>query len=695
MISKNLFLTDLRENFKRRILSIVLCMLVIDFLYPVIVLMHINSLASPYGDGVIKTNRSLYEFVLVQGNCSGIMMVITLFAAVILAISGFKYLYDKEAIDFYASQPRTRKNRFFTVYMSGFAIFFVAAFIKFIESLIFMLLHNILTFNIFLFFGYGLFKTLLLFFAMYNLSILSVSLTGNMVTGVLGVLVFSFYEFIFRYDIVYICNSFFTTFISSDFFSDGAFWNSFTSPIVEAVNLSIILAKIYTLLYGGYAFHVMVKEEVPFMIGLFVMAIIYLLLAYIANKKRPMEGAGSAIVFERVKAPIKIALILISSVTLGLLFYDASTYSRFFMIVGLFIGAFIAHFICQTLYEGDVKAILRGKKSSAIGLSVSAAFVIAFYLGIMAYDRYVPKVSRVESVSVDLNMYERGHSISRTVEDDDPLGLHSDNEYLNDLLTYECSDKEAAIKLAKDCVNSLKNPGENNQYIRIAYILKNGRKVYREYYLDMDKYYDDVKAVFENEDYKKSVSFVRSEDAEYVASASKATCSDGFCEKTISQNRKLEILNAWIEDFEAMTFDDAIQKEPIAMLEYYDTENFKFSYYLPIIDSFDNTLNLLDEYGLLEYTESDIPYIFDIEVNSYDGSMVNITDEEMIKDIWDSGALNALGGDGFFYNFEDTGYTFHAYVITDGDDDTGYIYGYLDEDKLPADTLEYIKNNMF
>lgn len=94
--------------------------------YPVAVVLLIvrsNEMAALQEMNAAKTlAQRLYEvetWIGVQQSFSWVIVVI----AAVLAINGFSYLFDMEKQDFYESQPISRMERFWNIYINGFLMY--------------------------------------------------------------------------------------------------------------------------------------------------------------------------------------------------------------------------------------------------------------------------------------------------------------------------------------------------------------------------------------------------------------------------------------------------------------------------------------------------------------------------------------------------------------------------------------------
>ena len=115
--SRNTFFTDAFENMKRRNWVFWLSFLTFLFYFPGYLVLSLNNIGSRY-EGVtdsaslIRMRERMDETVEVLFLLNGWMPVLIIGLAILIGMQGFVYLHNKRQVDFYHSQPISRKRRF-------------------------------------------------------------------------------------------------------------------------------------------------------------------------------------------------------------------------------------------------------------------------------------------------------------------------------------------------------------------------------------------------------------------------------------------------------------------------------------------------------------------------------------------------------------------------------------------------------
>lgn len=199
-------------------------------------------------------------------------------------------------------------------------------------------------------FGLGGFLCNMLFFtAVYNLSIMAVMLTGNVLVTLMGCSVFLLYEYMIRFLMDGMQSAFFRTYCSFG----NTTSNSWTSPVFTYLNG---ISDMSSYLWGnGSRYMVSFLEKLAVIA---VQALVYGIAAYVLYRKRKAEAAGMAMAFTKSKSVIKLLLMIPVTLLAGLWFRGLSGDSVFFTVLGMLIGLLLSHGLIQIIYEFDIHSVL-------------------------------------------------------------------------------------------------------------------------------------------------------------------------------------------------------------------------------------------------------------------------------------------------------------------------------------------------
>lgn len=122
MMSKNLFLANMKENLKRRKGIAVLYSVFFLLVYPVgLTLFTVST------KGYMSLNPNYREnltesYAMYLGMNIATILFVTLLA-VVCALQGFSYLFKRQKLDMYLSVPVSKERRFAVIYVNGILLY--------------------------------------------------------------------------------------------------------------------------------------------------------------------------------------------------------------------------------------------------------------------------------------------------------------------------------------------------------------------------------------------------------------------------------------------------------------------------------------------------------------------------------------------------------------------------------------------
>ena len=345
MTSKLLSINLRRENIKHR-LGMILITFFLFFLSMIAFLMDVQNTCGVKGS---KFEDNLEKITAMsQPNMSFGMLAVG--AAVLLAISSFRYLHSKTEIDFYHSLPVRRRRHLYLMLTNDLVLFTV-------PLILVSVFRCIVTAAVGYFgreFLVNSLWSLVCYTAVFAVTYLTMSLamlmTGNIFIGILGFCVFS---------------------------ADKAWrW----------------------------------KEHIV-LLGVIALWIVFLLLLnFFLFEKRASEMAGKAMAFPGLNALIRFLLVVPAAIYAGLCLYAVSfTSFKPWIIAGIIIGGFLAHGVIECIYRFDVRGLWSNKRQMLASIAISFAVVGFFWGDISGYDKYLPQEEALDSIVVDApNVTEGG-----------------------------------------------------------------------------------------------------------------------------------------------------------------------------------------------------------------------------------------------------------------------------------------------
>jgi ABC-2 type transport system permease protein len=493
--------------------------------------------------------------------------IITAVGSVLLAIEGFRWLSNRQMLDFYESQPFSRNAHFIAVYINSALILFLSHFTGTLLGLLSMAAYRVCSVKAVesAFFCLGL--DLTIFLAIFSVSVLAVMLTGNLVVSVLATIVLLVFEPAFKMSLNF-CMRLLPNFGGSEISYHGIF-----SPILS-------LGR-----QGGIG----IPEN------LFCAAIVTAA-AFALYHFRRNEDAGKTVPLKAVRVIAKILLILLLSLLIGVSCYGSSGTLRD-SVIAIIISAVLIGGLMETIYNSDVRKAFRGMGYTAIGCILSLAILLSCGLDFFGYGHWVPDKSQVVSAWI-------GPSGSNKFE----------SKYM------ELTDIDAVNALLKAGEN--KEDDEDTLYsVQIAYRMKSGKVKARNVsipsssedlmkkIIDSKKFREGYFTVYHDEKIRNHLrsAYISYQNFDYSADA------DG---SRMAENPKVyeKIRTAYMKDLESYNYETEAYKSEIGEITVDLTLGGRQTEYceIPVYQSFTNTIEVLKDNDL--YVE---PAELTEETNTY------------------------------------------------------------------------------
>jgi len=508
MTSKSLFFKMMKEDFKTRVWTLAISILIFFFSLIVATAMMISSNLYEGSAYSYKADLALnfISYIDVKNPFFGMIFIVL---ALVMAMSGFLYLYSKKKVDMYHSLPVKREVLYFVKIINGILIVVIPfAISEILASL--LILANTGEIMVITSALWSIAEWTLLFILSYFLTVFSIMLTGNMLIGILACGFFSFYFPVLSLVLKGYQSSFFTTYYSSGFIIENVLPNMSSFMLMFNIFELKWLTRIIIVILASIAF-------------LFINLLLY--------KKRASEAAGKSVSFNIIKLPIKSMMVIFMSILMYLLGYEVMNDSIGWGLFGLIVSGAITHCVMEIIYNQDFKKIFAKKLELIVLIIISIFIAAAFQFDIFGYDSYIPSASQIKSTAVISNLLEsNSEQYYNKVEISD--GYYNDSfvdvDYASDskieadqINKMDIQNKDAVLELARQGIEAAKYDLEmygNFDKVLISYKLKNGRTVGRVYYVDLDQSTSGLSSIYADENYKKSSYPILSENPENIVS---------------------------------------------------------------------------------------------------------------------------------------------------------------------------------
>ncbi|RDY31107.1 DUF6449 domain-containing protein [Lachnotalea glycerini] len=606
MTSKSLYFNLLKEDIKRRIWTLSLSMLVFFVGLPIHVLLRLNRIKKILETvGIEKARLGYASFANNDG--IGILLAITAAGAIICGISGFSYLYSKSKVDLYHSIPVKREKLFVITYINGVIIYVVPYLINIL--IYFMIgaskqyLSGVAIRGAMFAFAVNLIGYLFI----YSVTIVAVMMTGNLIVGILGTAVFMVYAPILLLVKSVLYQTFFTTYSAA---GETNNYLAYVSPVFAYNQLVNYMGK------SGFATK---------MIGLILGFIIASVLGALLYKFRPSEAAGKSMAFKITQAPIKILIVLPTALVGGLLLMTISETSSFvWMLFGVIFISFLSHGMIEIIYNSDFKCIIENKIQLVLCMMLSVVIVGSAKLDLAHYNTYIPKEDKIESISIDLEYFEKDINYY-----DKTLDLTNNyNNYIDStvykLKNMKLTDIKNTYQFIQYAIANNVDTKKLQHYsfqtytsFTVKYNLKNNKTAYRRYTVNITDAMDYFNQLYDDDTYKECVYQILSLDKSLVNVIQYYNVSNGIDEAIkLSVDEKQELLNLLCEDIRSLTATEVAKSVPVTeLILRLGENNVKQSYY--IYPEFTKTIEFMKSLGISLDSSIDTKNIASIIVTDY------------------------------------------------------------------------------
>ncbi len=419
--------------------------------------------------------------------------IVIVFMAILCGVAVFRYLHDRQQVDFYHALPMNRGRLFVLNYISGILLVLPVFLIVFgltVVAVMSMKLGGLLTAG-------GLIQTFLahiVFFLLnYTLAVVCTVVTGNTIITILlgvwaqlGIPLFAIMIDAWKMSCL-------QTYVEH---ANGWY---FMSPIIKYFATS---AETQGMSLFGASFDSV--SGMRALIAPTIWTIVLLALAYVLFVRRKSERAGTAIAFAPLKAPIRWYMCLFMGSACAWLFKTLFIGSDNWEWFGLLLGIVLFHAVVEIIYDFDFKAMFHHWKQMIVICIVAVAALAGLRMDVFGYNRYIPKETDIAAVGL-WNMADRsrygfnwGEPKTRDIVPlTDPESIH--------LVTQIAERLVPQVGQALFPVDS-ETEQENNPYtdVYIHYELKNGKRVSRKYVTGEKLIRDLLDPLMQSEGYIKS-----------------------------------------------------------------------------------------------------------------------------------------------------------------------------------------------
>lgn len=450
------------EEIKRKSWVSVVLLLLALVTGPLLTLISYENWAAYFGKEELI--ESMERYFIRTGGMGAFLCVIS---AILLGLSQFSYLFYKNKVDLYHSIPVKRSRRFLVNYIAGLIPFFACNLISNILMIVFVASKGCFTGVLFSNLLLSFVSETVYFLYFYNVTIVAVMLTGNIVVCISGIGVLSFFYYLFTELVNGLKNYYFVT--SHSIKETGeALWNRIPelSPATSYINFNLKRMKNW----GVTPFENNIQAY-GYLIRVMIVVVIILIFAFCLFEKRPSESAGKAMAFKKSQPYIRIPIVLTGGLFGASIMTSAvNAYKNGWIWFGLIFGIILTHCVMEVIYNFNFKAVLNNKLQLVLTIAAGCVILGVFQTDIIGYDRYLPDRDKIESAAVAFIELDNNLSCNTLEPAGDGIWESTsrsfDEQVFDNMLTDSVMiDKIYAIgSLGTTCVDSMIETryGENN-----------------------------------------------------------------------------------------------------------------------------------------------------------------------------------------------------------------------------------------
>lgn len=553
MTSKISFFKMAREEMRKLSWLTAVQLLVFGLLIPFRVLLAMASLSSDVRYNISYTHQDMLDaFCRNVGFNRFENTVFILAAGILCAYCGFSYLYSSAKLDFYHSIPMRREKLLAVKVAACFGTFAFAYLFSQATAVaigaVFDAVNGTVIFEILV----STLRGLLYFLCSYSGALVAMMLTGKMVTAVLATGTLGVYL-----PMIYLLTTAFQeVFMSTALISDLSMSEllRYTSPWALC------------LFYKGSRIGLTGAWPTPgdLLLAAVVTAVLFAA-AVLLYRMRKTEAAGRALAFPKLEGVVKILLTVPPALVAAAVAYELYG-TMLWEIVFLVIFGVLSCLIMEFIYRWDIRQTLMHKRDILLTLVLAGAIFFGIQYDLTGFNSYLPEKNEITAMSV--KCYWKDILRYRLQGEPEEVVAYDVSKPLLDYL--ETEDFEPIYRLAQDGVKEVSEGyygyGDKT-LIGLKYHLKNGKEIYRRYWVKDELYEDVMNELLKNPDYKERFYPIMTWTEEEI---SRLFCECGYSEEllpnltrqepdgsiVVPADRILELVEAYREDLRTLSYTE-------------------------------------------------------------------------------------------------------------------------------------------
>ena len=483
------------------------------------------------------------------------------------------------------------------------------------------------------------FLHIIIYLVIYFSIVLVISVTGNMLMGILCLGGMYLYGIVLNLILVAYGQSFWQTFFSAEYQ-----YGRFNALLHMASPGTLILNMVSDYAEG---------KTGKLLAAVIILGVIFGVLAWTAYKKRPSESAGKSMVYSWISIVVRFMVVVPGGLAVGWIFYSLTTGKVRILswIFGMILGTVIIHGLSETIYQMSFQGFFTKKLQLVIAGALVAVCALIFQKDLLHFDSYIPKQEDIASMNLNMMSFDQDYYENVQKTKDGEYEITDANNWAEPAMAFVGKNGigDQTYKALQDIVSS--NPkgevidGDYTYYSIIKYTLKSGKEIYRKYWIGTENLSALVKGLYEEENLKEQKFGFLNLDQKYLKNIGLNDASgNGYSIFQNDSDKMKQLLEAMKKDVDVATAEDFMQAPEVKMDFAYQfpgkqdvnnmipgntNANVQYANWIVgIYPSFKNTLAILKETGYpLTVEDLDIEKIMLNYFNDDDGQQEDVTYE--------------------------------------------------------------------
>lgn len=593
------------ENIKQRGWLFVLSFVALFLTQTVYTTLHIENFLTTSGAEYIESCQEQFPYML-NGNFRTYLVFVMILLSVACAASGYAYLHQPEKTDFFHGFPLKRTQWFDISYVGGLLIFLIPYLFSSLCTMIIGAVNGVLVSSNFTECILAVLGGILGFLILYHTAILGMMLTGKLVAGVLA----GFVLIVYGSMVTDLFSNLISTFLDTHY--------SIYNYDISQPQTSPVISYVSPLdMFSSMAYRTSANLQLPLFLlaAVIIIAAVWFAARFI-YQKRQLEAAGNALAYPKTAPVIKILIAIPTALFIG--FFAGSFYytnGTKWIIICSILSVVLLCGIIEFIYSQDLRQIFKRKYSSLISILGVIGILAVMQFDLFGYDTWLPESSELESMALYGDTYPDYFGIYDVGSNLD----YNNPQYILLNISGQQKDFESIYALAEegilnhnlDITPDALYTDETADYtsIVIRFNKSNGSTSYRCYAVKRESLVDCLDKLCMKESYRKAlfpVFRIKNEEVENVA----LNTLLGHTPLDLTQEEQHALLDAYRKDVMRVDIHKLQEDGPIGSFvldlasdrtdtaagtesAYYDNQISN----LYIYDTYENTVNLLNEYG--------------------------------------------------------------------------------------------------